>query len=76
MNVQRITALMTGTVRGARVSRTIRLEIDPDRTELDFAPGDGDRPTQARVHHRVWIHQLRRWDWHSELVVQDSIQPA
>lgn len=74
MNPTLISALVTGKVRGSRINRPVHLEIDPARTELDFIPGTDDRPTLARVHQRVWVPQLHRWDWHSELVIQDSIE--
>ena len=73
MNRQRITAHTTATSLGRRTYRRCFFVIDPDRTELNFAPATETCPAQARVFVYVWNAKLRRHDLHPELVVRDTI---
>ena len=71
---QTIRAKVTGVRNGLRFYREVVRVIDPSRTELGFLPGDGDRPTQARVFVYAMNERLGRYDLHPDLVVQDSIE--
>lgn len=68
----KLEARTTSVNRGRRV-HTVRRYDRVSQIELDFIPGDGDRPTQARIWHKVWIRGLRRYDTHVDLVVQDDL---
>lgn len=58
-----------GTNNGRRVYRARKFDR-VTRIELDFVLGKGNRPTQARVWHQVWVPALHRYDTHVDLVVQ------
>lgn len=67
-----ITVRTTHRNAGGRRFRT-RTYDRVEAVELDFIPGEGDRPTQARIWHQVWEPRVGRHCVHVSLVVQDDL---